>query len=115
MKGSISYFLSLTSGFTVILKSCVMVIYLICVLFWIGAVVAQPSIIESPATIPRNEITELSNSDFQIRKGRFKESLLVLRPVVNSGVDTTKLGDNGTSKLSGSGVVSIKPDVSKPT
>lgn len=115
MKGFISYFLSLTSGLTVILKRRVMVIYLSFGLFWVGAVVAKPSIIESPAAIPRNEVSELSNSVFQIRENSFKESILILRPVSDNGVERAKLGDDGTSKFSGSGVVSIKPNVSETT
>ena len=115
MKRFVSYFFSLLGGLATILKSYVMVVCLTFGLFWVGAVIAHPSIIESPEAIPRNEIAELSNGGLQIRESGFKESILVLRPVINSGVDTAKLGNNGTSKLSGSGVVSIKPDVSEPT
>ena len=114
MKRFVSYFFSLLGSLAIILKRHVMVVYLFFGLFWVGAVVAHPSIIESPDAIPRNEIAELSNGGLQIRESGFKESILVLRPVINSGVDTAKLGNNGTSKLSGSGVVSIKPNVSEP-
>ena len=115
MKSFISYFFSLLGGLPIILKSYVMVVCFTFGLFGVGAVVAQPSIIESPVAIPWNETAELGNGGFQIRESCFKESILVSRPVTNSGVDTAKLGNNCTSKLSGSNVISIKPNKSEST
>ena len=97
-------------------KAChVMVIYLFFGLFWVGGVVAQPSIVESSATIPRNEVPKLSNSDLQIRECGLEESVNVSRPIGGGGgIESTKLSKNSGTELSRGGIVSIKPDVSEP-
>lgn len=96
-------------------SSHVMVIYLFFGLFWVSTVIAQPSIIESSAAIPRHKVTELSDSALKVRESGFKESINVTRPISSvDGVVSAKLGKNGVAELSRGGIVSIKSDVSEP-
>ena len=96
-------------------KAChVMVVYLFFGLFWVGGVVAEPSIIKSPATIPRHEMPKLSNSSLQIRECGSEKSIFALRPLSDYWIEYIKLFEDCGAKLCGSRVISTKSNVSEP-
>lgn len=88
-----------------------MMVYLFFGLFWVSGVVAQPSFVESTATIPWNEVPELSNSGLQIRESGFEKSIFVSRPVSDYWVDSSKLAENSTTELNRGGIELVKPSV----
>ena len=113
MKCFVSSFLCLISIFSAILKRHVIVVYLAFGCFWVSIVVAQPSIIESPATIPRYEMTELRNGNLQIRESGFEKSIFVFRPIGNNWVESAKLGKDSGTELNGGVTISLKSNISE--
>ena len=83
-------------------KTChVMVVYLVFGIFGVSTVVAQPSIVKRPATIPGYEMTELSNGILQIRKSGFEKSIFVFRPNSSNWIESVKLSKDGGTELNG--------------
>ena len=113
MKCFVSSFLCLISIFSAILKRHVMVVYLFFGCFWVSTVIAQPSVVEIPATIPWYEMTELSNGNLQIRESGLEESIFVFRPNSSNGVESAKLGKDSGAELNGGVTISLKSNVSE--
>ncbi|ACT48286.1 hypothetical protein Mmol_1380 [Methylotenera mobilis JLW8] len=92
-------------------KTCHVMVIALFLAFGIGTVVAQPSIIKSPAAIAGDEMTKLSNGGLHVRESGFEESVLVFRPVSSDRVESAKLGNDSGAELGGSGVKFIEPEV----